>query len=456
MESAQTGAGVVRRRRSIASQVLGLAWPVVVEQMLATAVGLVNTYIVGHLGTAALAAVGISTQLNNLLMGIFTAVGVGSTALVARHVGAGEPDEAVHIAGQSLLLAMPVGLLAALPFLLWGRALLTVLGGAEDVVALGHPYLFAVGTTMPLTAVLLIGNAALRGAGDTRTPMLVMGLVNLVNVTLSWSLVYGLGPLPALGVLGAGIGSAAGMGVGGLVVALALTRGRSATGLRLAAEALRFQPQRTWRLLRIGLPAGAEQAILRLAHLALVAVVTQLGTAAYAGHQLGIQLLSLAFMPGFAFSVAVTTLVGQELGRGAPQRAQACVYTASWITVAVMCSVGLAAFLLAEPLLQIFTSDPQVVAEGRYAVQGCALIELPLAWYFVLSGGLRGAGDTRFVLLAQAVPIWLVRLPLASRLGLTFGLGLTGVWAGMILDLIGRAALLALRFRSGAWKRLRV
>jgi Na+-driven multidrug efflux pump len=184
--------------------------------------------------------------------------------------------------------------------------------------------------------------------------------------------------------------------------------------------------------------------------------VTQLGTAAYAGHQLGIQLLSVAFMPGFAFSVAATTLVGQELGRGAPRRAQACVYTASWMTVAIMCSVGAAAFLLAQPLLQIFTSDPEVVAQGLYAVQGCALLQLPLAWYFVFSGALRGAGDTRFVLLAQAAPIWLVRLPLAFRLGLTFGMGLNGVWAGMILDMIARASLLALRFRSGAWKWLRV
>jgi putative MATE family efflux protein len=305
---------------------------------------------------------------------------------------------------------------------------------------------------MPLMAVLFIGNATLRGAGDTRTPMLVMGLVNLINVVISPSLVYGFGPLPELGVLGDGIGSATSVGMGGLVVTLLLFRGRSSTGLRISRPALRFNPRATWQLLQIGLPSGIEQFVMRLAQLSLATVVTQLGTAAYAGHQLGIKLLSIAFLPGFAFSVAATTLVGQELGRREPQRAVACTSTASWMALGVMCFGGAVVFLLATPLLRFFTSDVDVIAQGLYAMVGCALIQPSLAWYFVLSGALRGAGDTRFVLLAQAVPIWLVRLPLASALGLRLGLGLTGVWVGMIMDVTARAALLGLRFRGGAWK----
>jgi putative MATE family efflux protein len=346
--------------------------------------------------------------------------------------------------------------LAASPCLIWGGALLTLLGGAPDVVTAGRPYLFAVGTTMPLMAVLFIGSAALRGAGDTRTPMTIMSLVNLINVVVSGSLVYGLGPLPSLGVTGAGIGSAVSMGFGGLGVARALLRSRSNAGLRVSRADLRFHAVRVGRLLRIGLPSGAEQVLMRLAQLAMAVIVTELGTPAYAGHQLGMQLLSIAFMPGFAFSVAATTLVGQELGRGAPRRAEAYVYAASWIALTVMCVMGAAVFLWAEPLLQAFTTESEVIAQGLYAMRGCALIEPPLAWYFVLSGALRGAGDTRYVLLTQAVSIWLVRLPLASRLGLTFGFGLNGVWIGMILDMIVRAALLMLRFQRGTWKRLRI
>lgn len=442
--------------RGITAQVLSLAWPVVVEQMLGTAVGLVNTYIVGHLGAAALAAVGLGSQLVNLLTALFSAAGVGGMVLVARSIGAGERREAEVFAGQSLLLALAMGLLTAVPCLFWGGWMLRALGGAPDVVAPGRLYLLAVGTTMPLTALLYVGNATIRGAGDTRTPMVIMGVVNGVNAVLSWGLVYGVGPLPALGVLGAGIGAAAGSAVGGLLTARALMRGRAADGLRVSWAALHPDLGRAGRLLRIGLPSGAEQGLMRLAQVVMASVVTGLGTAAYAGHQLGIQLLSVAFTPGFAFSVATTTLVGQELGRQSPQRAAACTMTASWLALAVMCSGGVAAFFLAEPLVRIFTSDPGVIAQGAIAVRGCAFIQPSLAWYFVLSGALRGAGDTGYVLLAQALPIWLVRLPLSWLLGIAAGLALPGIWAAMILDMSVRALMLGLRFRNGAWQRIRV
>jgi MATE family multidrug resistance protein len=442
--------------QGVTVQVLRLAWPVVVEQMLGTAVGLVNTYIVGHLGAAALAAVGLSSQLVNLLTALFSAAGVGGTVLIARSIGAGEQREAETFAGQSLLLALALGALMAIPCLFWGGEMLRALGGAPDVVAPGRLYLLAVGTTMPLMALLFVGNAAIRGAGDTRTPMVIMSVVNGVNAVLSWGLVYGVGPLPALGVLGAGIGAAVGSAVGGVLVARALLRGRAAGGLRVSRAGLRPDGARAWRLLRIGLPSGAEQGLMRLAQVVMASVVTGLGTAAYAGHQLGIQLLSVAFTPGFAFSVAATTLVGQELGRQSPQRAAACTMTASWLALGVMCSGGVAAFFLAEPLVRFFTSDPGVIAQGAIAVRGCAFIQPSLAWYFVLSGALRGAGDTGYVLLAQALPIWLVRLPLSWLLGITAGLALPGIWAAMILDMSVRALMLGLRFRSGDWQRIRV
>ena len=160
--------------QGVTVQVLRLAWPVVVEQMLGTAVGLVNTYIVGHLGAAALAAVGLSSQLVTLLTALFSAAGVGGTVLVARSIGAGEQREAEIFAGQSLLLALAMGTVMAIPCLFWGGGMLRALGGAPDVVAPGRLYLLAVGTTMPLMALLFVGSAAIRGAGDTRTPMVVI------------------------------------------------------------------------------------------------------------------------------------------------------------------------------------------------------------------------------------------------------------------------------------------
>jgi len=443
-------------RRSVTAQVFGLAWPTLIEQLLGLAVGLVNTYLVGHIGASALAAVGLSTQIVNLLIGLFSAVGVGSTALVARLVGADDPQEAERIAGQSFLLAVAIGLLTLPPCVLWGGAMLALLGGTKDIVAPGGAYLAAVGFAMPLMALLFIGNATLRGAGDMRTPMWVMVLVNLVNVAVSWTLINGLGPFPELGVQGAGIGYGCGIAVGGICVVFALVSGRNSAGIRLRPATLRLQPKATWRLMRIGVPSGIEQTIMRLAQLATAVVVTQLGTPAYAGHQLGLQFLSVSFMPGFAFSVAATTLVGQELGRRAPKRAQACVHTTTWITCLVMSLMGLLAFFTAESLLRVFTNDVEVIDQGIDAVRMGALMQPPLGIYFVLAGALRGAGDTGFVLVAQAVPMWLIRIPLAFLLGPVLGFGLVGVWVAMILDTIGRSVLLWVRFRQGRWRYLRV
>jgi len=439
---------------SVVTQVVGLAWPVVVEQLLGTAVGLVNMYVVGRMGAEAIAAVGLSNQLRMLLMALFSAVGVGATVLIARYTGAQEFEEANLIGGQTVGLALVVGAVSAVPCLFYGRVLMDVMGGEPAVVALGEPYLTSMGTTMPLMALLFVGNAALRGAGDTRTPMIVMALVNVINGLLTWGLVYGLGPLPALGFVGAGIAAAAGFGVGGLVVAGILLRGYSSSDLHVSIQHLRLRRDRAKRILGIGLPSAAEQATLRVAQVVLVGIVTQLGTNAYAGHQLAIQLLSVGFMPGFAFSVAATTLVGQELGRKAPRRAAACVYKSMWMALIIMGLAGVGVIAFARPLLRIFTSDPEVVALGYYAMQGCAAMQLPLAVYFVFSGALRGAGDTRFVLLAQALPIWLIRLTLAPLLGIAWGFGLTGIWAAMVLDVIGRAVMVVLRFRGGKWKYL--
>ena len=454
MDSRKLVVGRVWSPDSVVTQVAGLAWPVVVEQLLGTAVGLVNMYVAGQLGTDAIAAVGLSNQLRMLLMALFSAVGVGATALIARYTGAKELEETNLIGGQTIGLSLAVGAVAAIPCLFFGGMLMDAMGAAVAVVDLGKPYLTSMGTTMPLMALLFIGNAALRGAGDTRTPMIVMTLVNVINGLLTWGLVYGLGPVPALGFVGAGIAAAAGFGVGGLAVASVLLRGYSSSGLHVTVRHLCLRRDRVKLILRIGLPSAAEQATLRVGQLVLVGIVTQLGTTAYAGHQLAIQLLSVGFMPGFAFSVAATTLVGQELGRESPKRAAACVSRSMWMALTVMSLAGVGVLAFARPLLRIFTSDPDVVAQGYYALQGCAAMQVPLAVYFVFAGALRGAGDTRFVLLAQAIPIWLIRLTMAPLLGIAWGFGLTGIWAAMVLDVIGRAVMVVLRFRGGKWKHL--
>ncbi|HLE28852.1 MAG TPA: MATE family efflux transporter [Anaerolineales bacterium] len=439
---------------SVTHRVLSLAWPSVMEQSLLTLVGLVDAYIVGHLGAAAIAGVGLGGQVLNLTAALFSAVGVGATALIARHIGADEPDEANRLAGQALVLALAIGCLAALIAFIYAAPIMRLLGAAPEVVVDGAAWLRVVAPSFITVGALLVGTASLRGAGDTRTPLGVMIIVNLVNVAVAWTFTRGLFGLPNLGVVGSGLGAMSGQIIGGLAVVFILIRGRGHLKLGWRLPAPDFARLR--RILNIGLPAGAEQVLLQLALLNLAVIISQLGTAAYAAHHIGIRIVSMAFLPGWGFSVAATTLVGQELGARRPDRARRATYASFLLALAVMTSMGLVIFALSEPILRLFTDDADVIREGMIVVRADGLLQPLIAASFVFSGALRGAGDTRATMLITIVSVWALRLTAAYLLAITLGLGLLGVWLGIGVDFASRSTWFWLRFRSGKWTALRV
>lgn len=434
------------------SRVLSLALPAVGEQLLNMTVGLVDTFMVGHLGASAVAAVGLSNQAVMLATTFFAALATGVTALVARHTGAREPQGANRILHQGYLIGAAIGVIASVVAVSLAGPIMTALRAPADVMAPGAAYLRIASLPFVLAAWLFIGNAALRGAGDTRTPMLVMLVVNLVNVAVAYLFIFGPGPFPTLGVAGSAVGAATGRGVGGLLVTYLLWRGRAGLKLRLAA----LVPDVTQlkRIANIGLPAGAEMLMMRLGMTIYVTTVAALGTKAYAAHQLALQGESLAFMPGFGFSVAAVTLVGQGLGAGDPDRARADAFRARRIALILMSAMGVLFFFFAGPIIDIFIDDPEVVRLGIWPLRLVAFSQPALATMMVLAGGLRGAGDTRATLVITAAGLWLVRLPLAFLL--TGPLGLLGAWIAMGVDLNLRGLGMWLRFRSGKWAGIRV
>jgi len=437
---------------SVRRQVLTLAWPAVVEMMLNMSVGLVDTYIVGHLGASSLAAVGLSMQSLQLFWTFFAAIGVGSTALVARHIGAKQPEEANKVARQSMLLAFVIGLVTAV--ILWAGAssFLRWLGAEPEVVDLGTNYIRAVASTAFMLSSLLVWSAILRGSGDTRTPMLIMLVINAINIVVAFSLTNGLGPLPALGVLGSGIGAATARGLGGVIMLVVLMRGRSVVKIGFKI------PTPDWavigRILRIGLPAAGEQLLMRFGQVVLATFITGLGTVSYAAHQVAINALSVAYMPGWGFALAATTLVGQELGAKRPDRASRSVMEATKMVLLVMGVMGGLVALFPAQVMAVFSNDSAVISAGIPALRiaGFAMPILGLA--FTLAGSLRGAGDTTAVLIIYGACIWGIRV--ANSYWLSSLWGLTGIWIALTFDFVVRAALLGWRFRAGKWKLIEV
>jgi putative MATE family efflux protein len=453
----------VERPFELRRAVLRLALPAVGEQVLNTLVGLGDTFLVGHLSAAAsaqlgyssavaLAGVGLANQLVWLITVFFMAVSVGSTALIARARGAGDDATANRVLRQSLLVGLLMGALATAVGVLFANPAIGLLGADPEVLPRGASFLRIAALTFAPAALLFIGAAALRGAGDTRTPLYVMLGVNVVNVAISWLLINGNLGAPTLGVAGSAVGAAAARGGGGLVLIGVLLRGRS--GLKLSLN-IRPDWEMLRRIVRIGAPSGGEQLVFQGALLIFVRFVTSLGTASYAAHNVVINIESLSFLPGMGYAIAASTLVGHGLGAGCPDRAEASAYEALRQGALMMTALGAVMVAFPHQLIGLFVADPLVADVGAPAMRIAGLVQPLLAANFIMSGGLRGAGDTRWPLYTKLISTWGMRLPLVMAL-LSLGLGLTGIWIAMAVDFAVQAALAWWRFRQGRWQTVRV
>jgi len=451
-------------RGSQRSAVLRLGIPAVGEQLLALMVGLVDTYVVGHLsiGVAtqmgytreiALASVGIAGQITWTLMTLFMAVALGCTVVVARFIGAGERDLANRALCQALLIGLAMGALGLFAAYTFAPQLMSILGASADVKHNGAGYLRISTLAFPLTALLFIGNAALRGSGDTRTPLLVMLVVNAINAVLSSLLVNGNLGLPALGINGAAIGAGIGQSVGGLIIIAMLIRGRS--GLRVSQFP---RPERAlmWRILRQGLPFGAEQFVFQGALLIFIRFINGIGTTAYAAHATIITIESISFLPGMGIAVAATTLVSQSMGANKPDRAAETGYEAYRIGASLMACFGVLFIVMPEVFLRFFVADEAIVQAAVTPLRMVGFAQPALAANFIFSGSLRGGGDPKWPLFSKIFSVWGVRLPLAWLFVYQLGWGLNGIWLAMCTDFVVQGSLAWWRFHQGKWRAMKV
>jgi putative MATE family efflux protein len=312
-------------------------------------------------------------------------------------------------------------------------------------------YIHIILPVLPAIMIQRVGIACLRGVGDMVTVFWVMAIVNVVNIVVSCGLVIGWGPVVPQGWDGIALGTAAAHVTGGLLVLGMLLSGRG--GLRLYGRWLRPDSTQIRRLLRIGIPGGTDTVAIIACHLWFVAIINALGNEAAAAHNVAIRLESLAFLPGTAFALAATTLAGQYLGAGDYHRAGRSVTLACLTACGIMLAVGLLFFFGGRMLADIFL-DPQ---QAEIAEQVAALLRiasyalLPLALQMVLTGALRGAGDTRWPLLFTLIGLLGVRIP--GTYLLTVWYGVAGAWWAMLIDISLRCLMVLYRFRHGGWKR---
>ena len=435
--------------------VLALAWPVLVQQMALSLVQLVDTFLVGHLGTDALAGVGLATFIQFTPQAGVFALAAGTTAVLARDIGAGKTDQASVTLRHGLLLSLVWGVVSTLFVFVAAHWSLGVMGANGKTLELGTTWLRYAAPGAFAGSLLFVASSGLQGAGDTRSPMLVMLCVNLVNGFVAFGLIHGSFFLPEIGVAGSGLGFSVSQFVGMAMVLAMLSRGRG--GLHLHWPSL-ISVDRvvTRRILNVGVPAGLEQVQFQFALLAYTRIISSLGDTALAAHSVAIRIQGLAFMPWMAFSQAATAMTGQALGARNSKLAERATFSATRYALIILCSVAVLLTLFGGVITRVFIDDPSVTETGRRLLLIFAIAQPGIAIAFTLAGSLRGAGDTRAVMVIFSVSPWIMRVLFAYFFAIILGWGVEGAWIGAVLDMWTRASLTALRFRQGRWKLIRV
>lgn len=478
-------------RREVSRSVFKLAWPAIAENALQTLLGIVDTAVVARLGTAALSGVGASQQLVWVLTTALIAVSMGTTVLVARFVGGREGQNANAVLKQSLILAA-VSSIILTPIGFLSEPLMHLLGLTPAAAQDGATYLSITLFASIFIVLMFVAGAALRGAGDTRTPMLVTAFINVINAVLAVELVFG--GAKATGILNEwltglfhsqvnlpGLSWIPEMGVAGSAWATVISRGIGTVILLslflLPKSRLKLFGTGSWRpnfdligrMLKIGIPSALEQMFMSLGILVYSFIVIGMGEVIFAASRLALNAVFLSQMPGFGFSVAATTLVGQSLGAKSPRRALLGAQLSTRSAVIWMGIMGVVFFFFGDTILRIFTDDPRLLAEGDRALKVIAFSQPFLAVAFVLGGALRGAGDVRYPMWVTSIAVWLIRLPVGAFLALPaicipftnaclpgLGLGLVGIYLGLVVESSIRAALMFARFRGGKWQTIKV
>lgn len=431
---------------SMERRVLGLAWPVISENFLETLLGIVDTWLVSSLGAIALAGVGTAIQFMFFIISALSAISVGSAVLVAQSVGARNYVRAGNLAKQSLVWSLVLSIPLSLIGLFNAHTLVGIFGMEPAVNAIGAAYLQVTMGTVVVLVMLIIGGGVLRGAGDSRTPMLVTALANVINVGLAYVLIFGELGFPEMGAVGSAWATFIARLVALVLLLAALWRGRNNVTIRGGAS---WWPD--WdvarQLLKIGVPAAVEQMLMSSAFLVMTTVISHLGTVALAAQRVAMNAMSLSFLPGFGFSIAATALVGQSVGARRPADGQVAARIATrWAMVWMGC-LGVIFLLFARQIMLFFSDDPGVVEIGAAGLRVVALTQPFWALGFVNGGALRGTGNTQFPLRVNAIGVWA-----AVGLGALFvnyiSPSLSAVWAAFLFTSPITSFLLWRRFRK--------
>jgi len=476
--------GVIKAGRlagkSMGQAIWILAWPVLLQQTMAAGVGFVDKLLAGHLPTeiarAAMDGVGIGSFVGWFIGIAMTGLGVGGQAIIARGMGSGDIRESHRALGQSMLLSLAWGALVAVLMYAMAEPLARFSNLSPEATRDCVTYVRTLAYGIPFCGVMMVGGMCLHGAGEAHKPFQIAVWVNVVNCLASW-LISGVtirafgaslpNPSPLdpheWGVFGIAAGSSVSYLVGAWLTWHVLRRG--VKDLRLETAALAVERPMAWRIIRVGVPNFFEGLAMWTVNLLVLGFIGKaaemgLGTSTKEGlvgaHIITVQWESFSFLPGFAMGTAAGALAGQYIGAGSARMARQAIWRCTLIGMGIMSTMGLVFIAFGEQLTRIISDDPVHIELVPKLLVAAGCIQAFFAFAMVVRNGLRGVGDTKWILAITVFGCYAIRLPLAWFLGIHLGYGLVGIWWGLMLELAVRGTMFLARFKWGAWDKIRV
>lgn len=427
-----------------------LAVPMVLEMVLESLFAVVDVFWVAHLGSDAIATIGLTESLLMLVFSVAMGLSLSTTAMVARRIGEKDPEGAAVSAVQAILLGLTVSFAIGVPCIFFAPHLLRLMGASDHIVAIGSTYARIALGGSGVVLMLFLNNAIFRGAGDAAIAMRLLWVSNIINLALDPCLIFGLGPFPRLGVTGAACATFTGRFIAMSYQFYRLLKGTER--IRILREQIRMNWHVLRRLVRVSLTGIAQFAIAHTSWIVLVRIVSEFGAAALAGYTIAIRVVIFVLMPSWGLSNAAATLVGQNLGAKQADRAEASVWGTGLYNMMFLGTVGVVFVFFADPLVTLFTRDETVRRLAASCLRIVSYGNIGYAYGMVMLQAFNGAGDTITPTKVYIFGFWLLELPLAYCLAMRTGLHANGVYWSIVIAEAVIAVAGMLLFRRGKWK----
>lgn len=443
--------------RGIMQETFQMAWPAVLESFFVALAGMIDSLMVSSIGAYAVAAVGLTTQPKFIGLAMFVAANVAVSAIVARRKGQADRDGANQVLVAALAFVLLAGIVVSLACVVFAAPIIRLCGSNEDTHEAAVIYFQIIMGGMMFNIVSLVINAAQRGAGSTRIAMKTNVTANVLNMIGNYLLIGGNCGFPAMGIRGAALATVFGTVVAcGMSIASIIPKDSFVSIPYMRERRIRFRLSSLKNIFRMGSSIFLEQILLRVGFMAVAVMTAKLGTDAFAAHQVGMNVMSLSFSFGDGMQVAAVALIGRSLGEEKPEMAKVYGATCQRMGAAISLVLAVCYLLGGRFLYSLYFQEAHIIAMGVEIMRVIVVIVVLQISQVIYMGCLRGAGDVLFTTVASTISVTFVRTISSYGLCYTAGLGLIGIWLGIVCDQLCRFILTRWRFRSGVWTKVKI